>query len=80
MWKRENSLKNRDFSLHRHCEKNKSLFHENLRRRVFHSKVILIHRRWGKVQRLELMLVVISFTLSAKAESLFICFSTLSME
>lgn len=51
-----------------------------LGRWVFHNKVFLFHREWGYFQRLELMLVVISFTLSAKAESRFICFSTLSME
>lgn len=50
------------------------------KRCVFHIVVFLFHRCTWKTQCLELMLVLISFTVSEKAASDFICFSTFSME
>ena len=48
---------------------------------IFHSVFFLFHRKPGKTtHRLELMLVLISLTVSAKAGSFFIFFSTCWME
>lgn len=81
MQKVADQLKNKEKNINRLCGRKRVKLLKEKRNRVFHSKVFLFNQNCGKnIYRLELIFVLISFTVSAKAESFFICFSTLSME
>ena len=63
---------------HRPCGEIPRFIHSRKKQAVFHTKVFLFpQKKWKNVSyRLELILVLISFTVSAKEGSFFIFFST----
>lgn len=81
MEKRRKPLKSKERRLHGGRGKVARVFHGCFENMVFHRNVFLFHRElWETSYRLELMLVLISLTISAKAGSFFIFFSICWME
>ena len=80
--KKGNPRKHGTLRFHTHCGEKGRFSPLPVERKLFHTILFLFpQKKWKeKAYRLELILVLISLTVSAKAGSFFICFSTCLME